>query len=202
MEITQGDHAGRSRREITQGRQRGEARRGETCGRRRGGWAIHLGALVDLISEQFVNRDEAVDEAVSEGVGTDPRLASGDLVDVERRPVLVHEAFEEREHLLDVLLELGLVCRIDLFRRGEGPLVLACRDRRKDDPLQCGRHRTRSVISGQQGLIGGSAGLYICKRRTSFLRRSYTFGCSVITPIDPRTAKGAERMRSATHAIM
>jgi len=61
--------------------------------------------------------------------------------------------------------------------------------------------------SGSTFLVGVRVRLYLPavmveKEIPSRLSRSYTFGCSVMTPIEPSTAKGDATSRSATHAIM
>eukprot|EP00964_Phaeocystis_antarctica_P088268 scaffold56167_cov63-Phaeocystis_antarctica.AAC.6 len=93
----------------------------EECGERRLGRRVlvlnreHLGATVDVASEQLVHGSQPVNQLILERIGSQPRLSRGDVGDVKLRPVLAHKGSEEREHLLD------------------GALVLARGDRREDN---------------------------------------------------------------------
>mmetsp|Transcript_54810 Transcript_54810/g.91342 ORF Transcript_54810/g.91342 Transcript_54810/m.91342 type:complete len:230 (-) Transcript_54810:988-1677(-) len=60
-----------------------------------------------------------------------------------------------------------------------------------------------SVVSlnGVRVLLNSPA-VVVLNTTPSRFRRSNTLGCSLITPMDPRTAKGEATSRSAVHAIM
>jgi hypothetical protein len=64
-----------------------------------------------------------------------PRLASGDVVDVKLRALLPDEGFEQGQNILDVSLALLHVLGFDLFGRRDRALVLPRRDGLELDPL-------------------------------------------------------------------
>mmetsp|Transcript_53334 Transcript_53334/g.137945 ORF Transcript_53334/g.137945 Transcript_53334/m.137945 type:complete len:239 (+) Transcript_53334:254-970(+) len=97
--------------------------------------AVDLGILLDALQEELVHGGQSVDELLVECVEAEPRLARGDKLDIELWTVLLHEALEEQEDLLDIVFRLLKVLGIKLLGGRERALELARGHRRERDAL-------------------------------------------------------------------